>query len=123
MGDFNLFEAMAGEQKWYHATQHDLPIGTTLTPGGGTTEYENFYDRRDDEGRSGHVWIDSLKNVKSKWSDPTTHYIYEVTPSEPPQQFKRQIGQMMVAGDDGWTVPSAQITRVIRRPQAPPNRL
>ena len=99
---------------WYHASPHELPVGTVLTPGGGQTQYDRFYDRTDQD-RAGHVWVDSLRNVKRRWSDPD-HFIYQVEPHAEPQAFQRQVGQMLVSGEDGYTVPGATISKVVRRP-------
>jgi glutaredoxin-like protein NrdH len=98
---------------WYHASPHELSVGTVLTPGGGQTQYDRFYDRTDQD-RSGHVWVDSLRNVKRRWADPD-HFIYQVEPHADPQLFQRQVGRgMSVGGEDGYTVPGATITKVVR---------
>ena len=98
---------------WYHASPHELPVGTVLTPGGGPTQYDRFYDRTDQD-RSGHVWVDTLRNVKRRWADPD-HFIYQVEPHADPQLFQRQVGRgMSVGGEDGYTVPGATITKVVR---------
>ncbi len=99
---------------WYHASPHDIPVGTVLTPGGGPTQYDRFYDRTDQD-RAGHVWVDTLRNVKRRWADPD-HYIYRVEPHTEPQPFQRQVGQMLVSGEDGHTTSGATITKVVRRP-------
>jgi ribosomal protein S18 acetylase RimI-like enzyme len=103
--------------KWYHASPHELPVGTVLTPGGGESQYKDtFYKRiQDADTRRQHVWVDTLKNVRRRWSDPE-HHIYEVEPHEEPQLWwDTNHNGVTVGGEHGYTVPAATIKRLVRR--------
>ena len=105
---------VAADQKWYHASPHDLPVGTVLTPGGGASQYDDWYHGMGIDDRSAHVWVDSPRGVRKKWSDPE-HFIYEVQPHEAPQAWKTTLPSgVTIEGDQGYTAPAATITKVIR---------
>ena len=109
----------AKAEHWYHASQHELPVGTVLTPGGGDSEYGNYYDRTGEGSERGqHVWVDTLKSVRSRWSDPDTHYVYKVEPHEPPQLYMHtNHNGVTIGGEHGYTTPAATITKLMRRPR------
>lgn len=95
---------------WYHASPHDLPPGTLLTPGGGEANYD-YESWAPGEGRHDHVWVtDDLDNAEgwagvSAWDSPARKgHLYEVVPTEEPQEWD----------DEGHVVPSARIIRRIK---------
>lgn len=95
---------------WYHSSPHDLKPGTILTPGGGGSNYD-YESWAPGEGRQDHVWVTGdLDNAEgwagvSAWDSPDRKgHVYEVEPSEEPQEWD----------DEGHVVPSARIVRKIK---------
>ena len=115
-----LLKSFGGPQatgKWYHASPHDLPEGTQLTPGGGGATSQDFYDMGfgDDTGtlqdmgggRTGHVWVSPDENDVQFWSAAlNAPHIYEVESDDEPQPWNG-------TGTDGWVTPGARIVRKI----------
>ena len=115
-----FLKAFGGPQasgKWYHASPHDLPEGTQLTPGGGGATSQDFYDMGfgDDTGtlqdmgggRTGHVWVSPDENDVQFWSAAlNAPHIYEVESDDEPQPWNG-------TGTDGWVTPGARIVRKI----------
>lgn len=106
--------------KWYHASPHDLPEGTQLTPGGGGATSQDFYDMGFGEdtgtlqdmgaGRKGHVWLSPTEDDVHFWSAAlNAPHIYEVSPEGTPQPWNG-------TAVDGWVTPSARIIRKLSSP-------
>lgn len=116
----DFLKAFGGPQasgKWYHASPHDLPEGTQLTPGGGGATSQDFYDMGygDDTGtlqdmgagRAGHVWLSPTEDDVHFWSAAlNAPHIYEVEPDDEPQPWNG-------TAVDGWVTPGARIVRKV----------
>ena len=61
---------------WFHGTNHKLPVGTILTPGGGETQYEGLYDLPEMANRGKWVWVAPSPGTAERWGE----HIYEVEP-------------------------------------------
>lgn len=98
------YKEIEAAQKWYHASPHDLPDGTVLTPGGGVSQWPGV-----GFSPGKFVWMEPDRSVvEDRWAYPNNH-IYEVKPSEEPAPHD---------GGKGWTAPSATIVRRVRPPIA-----
>lgn len=85
---------------WYHATDHDLPEGTILTPGGGKSQWSDLYDD-DKANRASWVWTHHDPVWSSNWGTHT----YEVEPlDEGPHPWNG-------TGGAGYVSPRARVVR------------
>lgn len=115
-----LFERPPHEG-WFHASPHDLPVGTKLVPGGAPAASKDFYDQGwgSDRGnlmdmgggRSEHVWMTPYREDANFWSAVNNApHIYEVAPHEDPRPWNG-------TGTDGWVTPAATIVRKVKGPK------
>lgn len=90
---------------WFHTSRSKLPVGTKLVPGGGESDYSEYYENEDEEERQNHVWLeaDPQDLVSKMWASPD-HHIYQVQPEQEPSNKY---------GWDGWVTPSAVITKYL----------
>ena len=71
------------DQKWYHRSDHDLPAGTILTPGGGKSKWEQAYkDRGEPVNDQDWVWMTSPEQTdfSEDTGDDFGKHLYEIQP-------------------------------------------
>lgn len=91
---------------WFHGAHTDLPIGTILTPGGGTTWWEYVYKTPGLENRPDWVWVTNSSKNASTWGE----HVYRVEPlDEGPWPWNGPEG----AQYDGYVTPRARIVEKI----------
>jgi len=106
------------EGGWYHASPHELPVGTTLTPGGGESAFAAVYRDHLGPELQSHVWLADSRNIAG-WVDRGsdgvyTKHVYRVEPSDTPRLYNEDDPHM------GWVVPSARIVEKIPAHAVPP---
>jgi glutaredoxin-like protein NrdH len=106
------------EGGWYHASPHELPVGTTLTPGGGESAFAAVYRDHLGPELQSHVWLADSRNIAG-WVDRGetglyTKHVYRVEPSDTPRLYNENDPHM------GWVVPSARIVEKIPAHAVPP---
>jgi len=113
----HLFKRQNPSGTWYHASPHDLPMGTKLVPGGAPAASKDFYEQGFGEdtgtlidmggGRNKHVWMTPDLDDAHFWSAVNqAPHIYEVDPERDPAPWNG-------SGTDGWVAPSATIRRKV----------
>jgi len=92
---------------WYHASDHDLPDGTILTPGGGASQWqEEDYYGNDRASRKNWVWVNHSPHQTRVWGE----HLYQVEPmDEGPWEWNGG-GQLFT---DGYVSPRARIVRKV----------
>lgn len=74
---------------WFHASPYELAPGTMLTPRGGKTTWNRFYNQLDPEEVEkiqNYVWLDQNINMSANRAYGRGHYVYRVEPTTPPQE-------------------------------------
>ncbi len=92
---------------WYHASDHDLPDGTILTPGGGASQWqEEDYYGNERASRKNWVWVNHSPHQTRVWGE----HLYQVEPmDEGPWEWNGG-GQLFT---DGYVSPRARIVRKV----------
>ena len=75
---------------WFHASPYELDPGTVLTPRGGKTTWNRFYNQLDPqqaEEIQNHVWLDNNINISRSRAHGRGHYIYRVEPHTKPREL------------------------------------
>ena len=123
----HLFKRQNPSGTWYHASPHDLPMGTKLVPGGAPAASKDFYEQGFGEdtgtlidmggGRNKHVWMTPDLDDAHFWSAVNqAPHIYEVDPERDPAPWNG-------SGTDGWVAPSATITRKVAHRELTPEEM
>ena len=84
--------------KWYHTTPAELQPGDRITPRGGPSPDESYYELGR-ENRPNHVWLSPNPNTAFLWKDwaGDNSHIYEVHPGDTPQAWGLNQGAGFVA--------------------------
>lgn len=113
--------------RWYHASPHNISVGSTLVPGGldpAAPTSGEFYSRDGfgadtgtladmGAGRAQFVWLTIDIEDARFWADTlgATH-IYEVQPTDEPRPWNG-------TGVDGWVTTAAVIIRKLSKEELP----
>ena len=101
-------EPFADTPYWFHASPYKLESGTVLTPHGGKTTWNRFYNQLDPEEAQkiqSHVWLDNNINESANRAYGRGHYIYRVEPTTKPQDLGLSGG--------GYSTDSARVVELI----------
>ena len=95
--------------KWYHTTPAELQPGDRITPRGGPSPDERYYELGR-ENRPNHVWLSPNPNTAFLWKDwaGDNSHIYEVHPGDTPQAWGLPQGA-------GFVAPHATVKRRVGR--------
>lgn len=114
-------QEFAATGRWFHASPHELPVGTTLVPNGAPVPtsaefYAEGYGQ--DTGtladmgasRSEHLWVTTTVKDAKFWAKLLdAQFIYEVQPTDEPRPWNG-------TGVDGWVTTAAVIIEVVSKP-------